>query len=149
MLALLVPPLFFPLAGPWRLGITGVNYLEVTPGNINVYVGLLLMPFMGKVSYRKRDILIVVLVPLYGQLVAGRMVSRMLSLPRRDWTPRPDELDRAVRIPSARGAYLLRPTLADAEHLRANWCVNPSHQHPYDSWSTEQIGCTQRRPIVP
>ena len=50
-------------------------------------------------------------------IVAGLVVSRLLSLPRRDWLPREDELPRVVRIPHGHGAYLLPPTFAEAEEL--------------------------------
>lgn len=108
----------FPRSTLWRLHFTESGYLELNPHNIDLYVGLLLMPFMRKVSYRKRDILIITLVPIYGEYVAGKLVSRLLFLPRRDWLPRPEELPRVVRIPRAVDDYLLLPSFAEAEELR-------------------------------
>jgi hypothetical protein len=100
-----------------------------------VVAALVLLPFLRHASYRARDVLLITLVPIYGAMVAAVVVSRLVALPRRDWPPRPDEVDRVVRIPRSRGAYLLRPTFADAESLRARWCVNPGHHHPYATWS--------------
>lgn len=98
-----------PWTDRWRWHVAGSVYLELTAVGRSACVGLVLMPFMRRVSYRRRDILIVVLVPLYGQYVAAKMVSRLLALPRRDWPPRPDEADRVVRLPGDPGTYLLRP----------------------------------------
>lgn len=93
-----------PADGHWRVSVTGSSYVDLTASGIELYVGLLLMPFLLKVSYRKRDIAIIVLVPVYGEIVAGLVVYRLLSLPRRGWVPRPDELPRVVRIPHGHGA---------------------------------------------
>lgn len=135
---------WFPLAARWRWHLSGSSYVEIEPSRLHVYVGLLLVPFLRKVSYRKRDVLLIALVPVYGQLMIGKVVYRLLGLPRRDWPPRPDEVDRAVRIPREAHLYVLRPSFADAEALRARWCVNPRHQHPYDTWAAaHQIGCTR------
>lgn len=108
--------------------------LELAPESAPFWVGLLLMPFLRRVSYRRRDVLLVALVPIYGPMVAGLVVSRLIALPRRDWTPREDELPRVVRIPGGRGAYVLERTFDEAEALRTEWCRNPEHAHPYASW---------------
>jgi len=47
-----------------------------------------------------------------------------------------------VRIPGGRGAYVTRSTFGAAEELRTRWCVNPDHQHPYESWAQARtLGC--------
>lgn len=139
-----------PAGGHWRVSMTGSSHFDLTASGIELYVGLLLMPFLRKASYRKRDIAIIVLVPVYGDIVAGLVVYRLLSLPRRDWVPRPDELPRVVRIPHGHGAYQLSRTFAEAEELRTRWCVNPEHRHPYPSWSaTQQLRCTRAGMSVP
>jgi hypothetical protein len=74
------------------------------------------------------------LVPIYGPMVAALVLTRLIALPRRDWTPREDELPRVVRIPGGRGAYVLEQTFGEAEALRTEWCRNPEHSHPYASW---------------
>ncbi len=103
---------------------------------------LVLWAFLRRVSYRRRDIAILLLVPVYGQFLCGVIVSRLLALPRRDWTPRPDELPRVVRIPQGRGAYVLAPSFAQAEELRGVWCRNVRHAHPYESAAVAPlIGC--------
>ncbi len=104
------------------------------PESALFWVGLLLMPFLRSVSYRKRDVLLIALVPIYGPMVVGLVVSRLMALPRRDWTPREDELPRVVRIPGGRGAYVVERTFGEAEALRTAWCRNPEHTHPYASW---------------
>ena len=125
-------PSRLPEAG-WHLSL-GSSTLELAPENALFWVGLLLMPFLRKVSYRKRDVLLIAFVPIYGPMVAGLVVSRLIALPRRDWTPREDELPRVVRIPGGRGAYVLEQTFGEAEALRTEWCRNPEHAHPYASW---------------
>ena len=81
--------------------------LDLDPRDVAGYAAFLLLPIYRRTSHRKRDLLIVALVPFYGQLVAATIVSRLIALPRRDWTPRVDELPRVVRIPGGRGAYVL------------------------------------------
>jgi hypothetical protein len=135
---------FLPQDAHWLLKVGSQSSLDLTAGRIELYVGLLLTPFLRKVSYRKRDVALIVLVPLYGEIVAGLVVSRLLSLPRRDWLPREDELPRVVRIPHRHGAYLLPRTFGEAEELRTRWCVNPEHRHPYPDWSAaRQLRCTR------
>ena len=121
---------------PWRTWTVtwGSFSAEVTPHNLVIWVAFLLMPFLRMASYRKRDVLIIALVPIYGPMLAGLVVSRLMALPRRDWTPREDELPRVVRIPGGRGAYVLEQTFGEAEALRTEWCRNPEHSHPYASW---------------
>ena len=111
---------------------------DFDPMDVTAYAAFLLLPFYRRASHRKRDLLIVVLVPFYGQFVAAKVVSRLIALPRRDWTPRVDELPRVVRIPGGRGAYVLPPSFPAAELLRAEWCRNPDHDHPYLSWHDAQ-----------
>ena len=111
---------------------------DFDPMDVTAYAAFLLLPFYRRASHRKRDLLIVVLVPFYGQFVAAKVVSRLIALPRRDWTPRVDELPRVVRIPGGRGAYVLPPSFPAAELLRAEWCRSPDHDHPYLSWHDAQ-----------
>lgn len=126
-------------------GHTGWSF-EVQPYHLDVWFAFLLIPFLQKVAYRKRDFLLIALIPFYGEYLAGKVIYRLLGLPRRDWPPRPDELPRAVRIPKGRGDYLLPKTFAEAETQRAAWCINPDHQHPYASWSDARLaGCASNR----
>jgi hypothetical protein len=79
-------------------------------------------------------------------MVAALVLTRLMALPRRDWTPRADELPRVVRIPGSRGAYVLEPTFGEAEALRAVWCRNPEHTHPYPSWhEARTVFCRQHK----
>jgi hypothetical protein len=120
----------------WNLGHGWT--LDLDPRDVAGYAAFLLLPFYRRTSHRKRDLLIVALVPFYGELVAATIVSRLIALPRRDWTPRVDELPRVVRIPGGRGAYVLPPSFPAAELLRDEWCRNPDHDHPYLSWEDAQ-----------
>jgi hypothetical protein len=122
------------LLGRGREVTLGHLTIELAPENALFWVGLLLMPFLRSASYRKRDVLLIALVPIYGPMVAALVLTRLIALPRRDWTPREDELPRVVRIPGGRGAYVLEQTFGEAEALRTEWCRNPEHTHPYASW---------------
>jgi len=51
-------------------------------------VFFLLLPY---VSYRRRDIWIFILVPVYPIYLAAKVGWRAANLPTRDWPPRPDE----------------------------------------------------------
>jgi len=133
---LVVTPLVTSRHLVWNLG--GGWTFDFDPMDVTAYAAFLLLPFYRRASHRKRDLLIVVLVPFYGQFVAAKVVSRLIALPRRDWTPRVDELPRVVRIPGGRGAYVLPPSFPAAELLRAEWCRNPDHDHPYLSWHDAQ-----------
>ena len=126
-------PFLLPEAG-WHVPVSRSGTLDVMPESALFWVGLLLMPFLRSVSYRKRDVLLIALVPIYGPMVVGLVVSRLMALPRRDWTPREDELPRVVRVPGGRGAYVVERTFGEAEVLRTAWCRNPEHTHPYASW---------------
>ena len=94
----------------WHLG-HGWTF-DFDPMHVTAYAAFLLLPFYRRASHRKWDLLLVVLVPFYGQFVAAKIVSRLIALPRRDWTPRVDELPRVVRIPGGRA-----PTWEDAQTL--------------------------------
>ena len=59
-------------------------------------------------------------------MLTGILVSRLLSLPRREWPPRPDEEARVVPVPGEPSAYLLMPSFAAAEALRTAWCATPA-----------------------
>ena len=133
---LVVTPLVTSRHLVWNLG--GGWTFDFDPMDVTAYAAFLLLPFYRRASHRKRDLLIVVLVPFYGQFVAAKVVSRLIARPRRDWTPRVDGLPRVVRIPGGRGAYVLPPSFPAAELLRAEWCRNPDHDHPYLSWHDAQ-----------
>ena len=57
-----------------------------------VLSGLLFIPVLPLVSYRKRDWLFISFVPFYGFVVAARVGWRLVNLPTRDWPPRPGEV---------------------------------------------------------
>jgi hypothetical protein len=133
---LLATPLATSRHLTWHLGHGSM--FDFDPMDVTAYAAFLLLPFYRRASHRKRDVLIVVLVPIYGSFVVARIVSRLISLPRRDWTPRVDELPRVVRIPGGRGAYVLSPSFPAAEQLRGEWCRNPDHAHPYRTWEDAQ-----------
>jgi hypothetical protein len=62
---------------------------------------------LPRVSYRRRDWLVILAVPIWQWVLAFRVGYRLAFLPYRDWQPRPDEVVHARRI---RGARLwLRP----------------------------------------
>jgi hypothetical protein len=144
--AMVAPWLLLAHGTHWHLGGRD-SYLDLSVRDSYWVVGLLLVPFMRAVSYRKRDLLVIGMIPIYGQYVAGLLVYRLLSLPRRDWLPRADELPLVVRLPRAGGDYVVARTWEEAEALRARWCVNPSHQHPYESWAAVPPGgCAIRAP---
>jgi hypothetical protein len=145
-LAQFAPTFFFAEDARWVVGGGSGWSLEVQPYHLQVWFAFLLIPFLRHVAYRKRDFLLIAIIPFYGEYLAGKVIYRLLGLPRRDWPPRPDELPRAVRIPGGRGAYLLPKTVAEAETQRAAWCINPNHQHPYATWSdTRLAGCAGLR----
>jgi hypothetical protein len=140
--AFLFPWFWLPHDASLRIPLPGTASFELTRGGVPALMALALVPFLRQASYRKRDVLLITLVPVYGYLVAGMVVSRLIARPRRDWPPRPDELDRVVRIPGAGGDYLLMDTFSVAEELRTRWCVNPDHHHPYESWAlARQMFC--------
>jgi hypothetical protein len=122
-------------------------YLTVSPRAVlTVAIATFFMGVMPHVSYRARDVLLL-LIPVVGLLIAVKIVMRALDLPRRDWPPRTDEIPRAVRIPHGRGNWFLARDFAEAEHYRSRWCINPEHDHPYESWElAHQIGCRGRVP---
>ena len=133
---LVVPPLVTSRHLVWNLG-NGWTF-DFDPTDVAAYAAVLLLPFYRRASHRKRDLLLVMLVPFYGQYVAAKVVSRLIALPLRDWSPRIDEMPRVVRIPGGRGAYVLPSSFPAAELLRYEWCRNPDHDHPYLSWDDAQ-----------
>src|SRR3954449_3558858 len=130
-LAQFAPTYFFAEDDRWLVGGGSGPGLRGPPHPPAVWFALLLIPLLRHVAYRKRDFLLIAIIPFYGEYLAGKVIYRLLGFPRRDWPPRPDELPRAVRILGGRGAYLLPTTFAAAETQRAAWCINPNHQHPY------------------
>jgi hypothetical protein len=122
----------------WTVHLVGSVSLQLGPIGLMLALGLLLTDALPKVSYRKRDFLLIATIPVYGQYLGGKVVYRLLALPRRDWPPRPDERPRVVPVPDEPRVYLLPSTFADAEELRGQWCTNPQHLHPYQTWNAAQ-----------
>jgi hypothetical protein len=111
-----------------------------------VIAELVILP---RVSYRFRDVLWM-WFPLVGAVLAVKLLFRAMLLPRRDWTPRPDELPVTVRLPGGRGQWFLARDFREAEDYRARWCRNRQHHHPYAGWEQAQaVGCRQDRPPSP
>jgi hypothetical protein len=71
--------------GLWRLAV-------------NALVSVFFLPVLRLVSYRRRDILVLALVPFWQLAVAWTVGYRAAYLPLRDWAPRPDERLRVHRI---------------------------------------------------
>ena len=107
----------------------GNMFFDFDPLHTMAYIAVLLLPFARRVSHRKRDLLVVALVPFLGQVWAAKMVQRALCLPWHDWPPRPDQLPFVARIPGGDGAYVLCPTAGEAAALRTAWCTDPEHDH--------------------
>jgi hypothetical protein len=63
---------------------------------------LVFLPVLPLVSYRRRDILILALVPFWQLAVAWTVGYRAAYLPLRDWDPRPDERLRVHRVRGGR-----------------------------------------------
>jgi len=62
------------------------------PGRVVVLLALLLFaPALPRVSYRKRDVLLL-LIPFWGFAYAWQFGWRLALLPYRDWRPRDDEM---------------------------------------------------------
>jgi hypothetical protein len=64
--------------------------------------GLLFLPFLPKVSYRRRDWMFISFVPIWGLVVAARVGSRLANLPCKDWPLRPGEGTRRFHVVAAR-----------------------------------------------
>jgi hypothetical protein len=97
--ALVVLPAYLRDQG-WdgRLTVGGGVMLELHSQDAMLYVAVALLPVMRLVSYRKRDVLLVALVPLYQLFLVGRIVYRLSFLPLRDWRPRPDEVPEVTSV---------------------------------------------------
>ncbi len=52
---------------------------------------LLFLPLLPLVSYRRRDVLIMAIVPFWNAVLAAKVGWRLANLPARDWRPRPGE----------------------------------------------------------
>ena len=104
--------------GEWLEEGPASDLLEAMPMTL---VGVLLLPAFGRVSFRKRDWLFFFLVPLWGLVIAWKVGFRLTSLPYRDWPPRPDEVDRARRVPGTMYHVVLPEPSA------------PSHGEPLDA----------------
>ena len=81
------------------------------PQSTPFWVGLLMVALLSRVSYRPRDLLIFLFVPIYWLWVVARVASRLMFLPYRDWPPRPDEWDRMLIV--AGRVYVLDPHGSD------------------------------------
>jgi hypothetical protein len=66
VLALLWVQIGYPPSAGWSLRLTDSATLEVTARSASFYAGLLLIPFLGRVSYRKRDVFLIGLVRVPG-----------------------------------------------------------------------------------
>ena len=82
---------YFTWPTPWFVVIRGQE-LGTLIG------GLLFVPLLPLVSYRRRDWLFIAFVPIWGFVVAARVGWRIANLPTRDWPLRPDE--RAALVPT-------------------------------------------------
>jgi len=81
--------------GVWRLAV-------------NALVSVLFLPVLRLVSYRRRDVLVLALVPFWQLAVAWTVGYRAAYLPQRDWAPRPDERLRVHRLRGGRHWVLAR-----------------------------------------
>jgi hypothetical protein len=52
---------------------------------------LLFIPLLPLVSYRRRDVFLILFVPFMNLVLAARVGWRLANLPVHDWPPRPDE----------------------------------------------------------
>lgn len=68
----------------------------------SVVSSLVFLPVLRLVSYRRRDVLILALVPVWQLAVAWTVGYRAAYLPLRDWDPRPDE---RLRVHRQRGGH--------------------------------------------
>jgi hypothetical protein len=66
----------------------------------NALVSLIFVPVLRLVSYRRRDWLVLALVPVWQWVLAWRIGYRAALLPLRDWSPRPDERLNVRRLPA-------------------------------------------------
>ena len=107
VLAALAPVVLIDPDHPVELELDSHGHLVLGPQSTPFWVGLLVVAFLSRVSYRPRDLLIFLFVPIYWLWVAARVASRLMFLPYRDWPPRPDEWDR-MRIVAGR-VYVLDP----------------------------------------
>ena len=83
------------------------GHLDLRDVGPDLIVMALTWPLLPRVSYRRRDVLMI-LVPFYGVWVVGLVVWRLSGLPYRDWRPRDDELSR-VRLVRGGPLYVLVP----------------------------------------
>jgi hypothetical protein len=83
---------YFTWPTPWFV-VMGKQELGTLIG------GLVFVPLLPLVSYRRRDWLFISFVPFWGFVVASRVGWRLANLPTKDWPLRPDE--RAARVPVA------------------------------------------------
>ncbi len=68
----------------------------------SVLGSLVFLPVLRLVSYRRRDVVILALVPVWQVVVAWKVGYRAAYLPLRDWAPRPDERLRVHRVRGGR-----------------------------------------------
>ena len=92
---------------PVMLLPSGTNFTWPTPWFVvmggqelgTLIGGLLFVPLLPLVSYRRRDWLFISFVPFWGFVVAARVGWRLANLPAKDWPLRADE--RAASVPAA------------------------------------------------
>jgi hypothetical protein len=78
------------------------NFVVVGGSEVGLVIGgLLFLPFLPMVSYRRRDWLFISFVPIWGLVVAARVGSRLANLPYKDWPLRPGEGTRRFLVLAA------------------------------------------------
>lgn len=88
-------------SGPRALG----GHVDLRALGAELLVMAFMWPLLPRVSYRRRDVLFMV-VSFYGLWVVGLTVWRLSGLPYRDWRPREDERPR-VRLIHGGPLYVL------------------------------------------
>ncbi len=83
----------------------------------NALVSLIFVPLLRLVSYRRRDWVLLALVPVWQWVVAYRIGYRAAILPLHDWPPRPDERLRVRRLATG-PEWVLTPRPARASRIR-------------------------------
>jgi hypothetical protein len=76
---------------------------------------LVFVPLLPLVSYRRRDWLIMAIIPFWNAALAAKVGWRLANLPARDWRPRPDEPGyaewQATKAAGVSGGPALSPNL--------------------------------------
>ncbi|MGH8940735.1 MAG: hypothetical protein ACRDV2_15515 [Actinomycetes bacterium] len=83
-----------------RWHVVGGLYVNLWTAVLLVIPALLFIPVLRKMSYRRRDWMILAFVPVWAQVVAWKVGWRLANGPVRDWPPRPDEIRIPVEAPT-------------------------------------------------